>query len=217
MTRMTETDVAAHMQKLATQRKARVKSGIAKDLSAGYTLLQIAARHGVSEADVAAHMQKPATSCRAAQEALRAVKVSANTTPAPRVATRQHLLDDGLVQIVLPIPPSVNGMYAAAGRGQRRLTDKARAWKESAAITVRAAHIHLRPFTGAVAVEITITRADKRRNDIDNPLKCLLDALEQGGLLKDDAQIVELHVFKRAPNKLEPRAELRVTLAKEQS
>lgn len=147
----------------------------------------------------------------------RAVKVSANTTPAPRVARRRHLIDDALVQIALPIPPSVNGMYCAAGRGQRRLTPKARVWKAAAAITVRAAHTHTRPFTGAVAVEITITPGDKRRFDIDNRLKCLLDALEDGGLLKDDNQIVELHVFKRAPNKLELRAELRVTPAKEQS
>ena len=146
----------------------------------------------------------------------RAAQVSSNTAQAPRVARRRHLIDDALVQITLPIPPSVNGMYAAAGRGQRRLTPKARDWKAAAAITVRAAHTHPRPFTGAVAVEITITRADKRRSDIDNPCKCLLDALEDGGLLKDDAQIVELHVFKRAPNKLEPRAELRVTPAKEQ-
>lgn len=40
----------------------------------------------MSEADVAAHMQKLATKRRVAQEAPRAVKVSSNTTPAPRVA-----------------------------------------------------------------------------------------------------------------------------------
>lgn len=45
---------------------------------------------------------------------------------------------------------------------------------------------------GAVEVQITWTRPDKRRRDIDNISKVILDCLEKTKILKDDTQVYRL-------------------------
>jgi crossover junction endodeoxyribonuclease RusA len=37
---------------------------------------------------------------------------------------------------------------------------------------------------------------DRRKSDIDNRIKSLLDALVQAGLFNDDSQVDELHVYR---------------------
>ena len=44
-------------------------------------------------------------------------------------------------------------------------------------------------FTGAVAVFITFYTNNKRRWDIDNRVKALLDCLEKADIIQDDSQI----------------------------
>ena len=48
-------------------------------------------------------------------------------------------------------------------------------------------------------MEITIHPPDKRRRDIDNVQKALLDALQHGGAYGDDSQIVRLTIEKGDP------------------
>jgi Holliday junction resolvase RusA-like endonuclease len=56
----------------------------------------------------------------------------------------------------------------------------------------------VKPFEGDIAVEMHFHRADKRRCDVDNLQKLLLDACN-GILWKDDSQIVEIKaVLERA-------------------
>ena len=52
-------------------------------------------------------------------------------------------------------------------------------------------------LTGPLRVEIEVYPPDRRRRDIDNVQKALLDALEHGGAYRDDSQIVELTIEKR--------------------
>jgi len=42
---------------------------------------------------------------------------------------------------------------------------------------------------------------DRRRRDVDNCLKSLLDSLQHGGAYQDDSQIVRLSIEKRKPIK----------------
>ena len=57
----------------------------------------------------------------------------------------------------------------------------------------------VQPMPGALKMEVQLFPPDKRRRDVDNVLKSLLDALEHGGAYADDGQIVRLAVEKLAP------------------
>ena len=61
------------------------------------------------------------------------------------------------------------------------------------------AALHIRPLVGDLAVEVEAFPPDRRRRDIDNIQKALLDALEHGGAYADDSQIVRLTIEKRGP------------------
>lgn len=100
--------------------------------------------------------------------------------------------------IRLPWPPSVNHYWGH--RGSRRfLSPRARGWKKEATVLVRAARKVT--LSGPVAVALFLYPPDRRRRDLDNVVKAVLDALVSGGLLKDDSQVVELRVVKSLPRK----------------
>lgn len=84
--------------------------------------------------------------------------------------------------IVLPMPPSVNGLYRnVAGRG-RVPTGLYQRWKEAADAALwtqkRVA------FKGQV--HVTVTLEDKGRYDCDNKNKAVLDFLVRHGFIEDD-------------------------------
>jgi hypothetical protein len=56
----------------------------------------------------------------------------------------------------------------------------------------------VRPIAGRLAVTIDVHPPDRRRRDLDNALKALLDALQHGGAYHDDAQIDDLHIRRGA-------------------
>ena len=100
--------------------------------------------------------------------------------------------------IRLPWPPSVNHYWGH--RGSRRfLSPKVQMWRREATVLVRAARKII--FSGPVAVVLYLYPPDRRRRDLDNVVKAVLDALVLGGLLKDDSQVVELRVVKNSPQK----------------
>ena len=57
----------------------------------------------------------------------------------------------------------------------------------------------VRPMNGDLAVRIEVYPPDRRRRDIDNVQKALLDALQHGGAYHDDSQIVKLSTEKQTP------------------
>lgn len=54
------------------------------------------------------------------------------------------------------------------------------------------------PIPGPLAVDIELFPPDRRRRDIDNAIKSLLDAMQHGGADIDDSQIDDLHVRRGA-------------------
>lgn len=69
-------------------------------------------------------------------------------------------------------------------------------------------------FAGPVAVELRVFFPDRRRRDLDNATKSLLDGMQLGrrkgtALLADDDQVVDLHVTK-AVDRERPRVEVTV-------
>lgn len=96
-------------------------------------------------------------------------------------------------------PVSLNNAYFNRQHG-RTMTAEARLWKELVAWQARLAYKGL-PTKDRVGVSIYFKYADKRRRDIDNPAKLILDSLK-GIMYADDSQIDELHLYRR--KQLEP-------------
>ncbi|MBQ7262842.1 MAG: RusA family crossover junction endodeoxyribonuclease [Synergistaceae bacterium] len=99
------------------------------------------------------------------------------------------------------LPPTVNHLYRTSMHGVRYKTAGGKAWQTRTALALREARGGVPTYLGEVAVVILFVTPDKKRWDIDNRLKALLDCLQSSGALKDDRQIALLHVeraFRRA-------------------
>lgn len=99
--------------------------------------------------------------------------------------------------LTLPWPPSVNHLWRRSRRGVFK-TRTARdyeqlvwaAWQEAG---------RPRITDGDLAVTIVATPPDRRRRDLDNLVKAVLDALVRAGAMSDDSHVAELHVERRDP------------------
>lgn len=96
--------------------------------------------------------------------------------------------------ITLPWPPSVNRYYRNVD-GVTKISAEGRAYR-TAVVNLLAESRSAPPMAGAVGVDIEAFMPDKRRRDLDNLLKGLLDALTYSGLWLDDSQVVDLRIRK---------------------
>lgn len=107
------------------------------------------------------------------------------------------------IAAVLPLPPSVNHQYIRR-RDRVVLTAASRAYYDDVAFELRC---HAAPPPRAhFSVTIRMYFPDRRRRDLDNTLKLMLDAIAHA-LGFDDGNIDELHVY-RALDRQRPRAEV---------
>lgn len=100
---------------------------------------------------------------------------------------------DKSISLILPVPPSVNRYWRSGmvnSHVQVYLSDEAKAYKQTVQILTR----ELDPFTGPVALNLTVFRP-RKAGDLDNYLKALLDALK-GHVFIDDAQVVEINAYR---------------------
>lgn len=105
------------------------------------------------------------------------------------------------LQFALPWPPTEN-TYRRFVKGNPRplISDKGRRYKATVIGIIRASRYN-RELAGRLEVEIMLRPPDRRRRDIDNTLKALLDAMQAGGVYLDDSQIDSLHVQRCEPVK----------------
>jgi crossover junction endodeoxyribonuclease RusA len=66
-----------------------------------------------------------------------------------------------------------------------------------------------RPLEGRLSFTALLYPKDRRRRDVDNVLKSLLDSLAHAGTMHDDSQIKVLHVVMNEPDG-EARVEVRM-------
>jgi crossover junction endodeoxyribonuclease RusA len=100
-----------------------------------------------------------------------------------------------IVLYELPYPPTVNTYWRNLS-DRTLISRKGRLYrKEVAAILM----MHrARPMLGALVLWIKVYPPDRRKRDLDNILKALLDALQHGGAFENDNQIADLHVSRRS-------------------
>lgn len=98
-----------------------------------------------------------------------------------------------MIELTLPWPPTVNTYYRNFN-GRSIISKKGREYRVAVAeqVLVQRAAKHI---DHAVKVEIKAYRPDRRRRDLDNLLKALLDSMTHAGVMSDDALIEDLRVF----------------------
>jgi len=90
------------------------------------------------------------------------------------------------------------------------ISKEGREYKKTVAWLVRASRLS---FTNNERLEVcaTVYFRDKRRRDLDNIGKLLLDALQDGGMYKDDSQIDDLRYVRAGVDKSNPRVVVVIT------
>ena len=110
-----------------------------------------------------------------------------------------------MLKLKLPFPPSVNTYWRHVGN-RVLVSKKGRQYQATVSSLLNRKDIE--PHDGDLIVDIRLIPPDRRRRDVDNSLKALLDAMQFGGAYHDDAQIVRLTVEKHQPDPGDPRAEV---------
>ena len=98
-----------------------------------------------------------------------------------------------MIELELPYPPSVNHYYRHVGP-RTLISREGRRFRQRVCASL--ANVGDRRLQGPLHIEIEVYPPDRRRRDIDNVQKALLDALQHGGLYEDDSQIVKLDIEK---------------------
>ena len=96
----------------------------------------------------------------------------------------------------LPYPPSINHYWRRVGP-RTLISREGRRFRKNVMAILAAMQIE--PMSGALEVDVKVFPPDRRRRDVDNVQKALLDALEHGGAYTDDSQIVRLSIEKGEP------------------
>ena len=94
-----------------------------------------------------------------------------------------------MIEFELPYPPSVNHYYRRVGP-RTLISREGRRFRGE--VISALAHLGLKPMDGPLEVQIDVYPPDRRRRDLDNIQKSLLDAMEHGGVYHDDSQIKKL-------------------------
>lgn len=92
------------------------------------------------------------------------------------------------------LPPTANLLYRTSRIGIRYKTKEGKEWQKAAACIFSKNYKRPDPYTGDVNLQIVFFTENRRRWDIDNRVKALMDALMLGGVIKDDGQVKALHV-----------------------
>ena len=91
----------------------------------------------------------------------------------------------------LPYPPTVNTYWRANGN-RRFISAAGKKFREAAFKIIKAADVI--QIEGDCRVDVDLYLPDRRKRDIDNILKPILDILQLAGVIKDDCQVQELTV-----------------------
>ena len=111
-----------------------------------------------------------------------------------------------MLELRLPYPPTVNRAWRMVN-GRMLLSREGRLYRQRVQAILALAGV--RPLDGRLALAVDVTPPDRRRRDLDNVQKGLLDALGAGDAYGDDSQI-DLLITKRMPPATEGQAYVRI-------
>ena len=104
-----------------------------------------------------------------------------------------------MIELQLPFPPSVNSMWRTPRSGplagRTMLSEDGRRYRRAVADAVLVARAG-RQIRQRLAVTIEARMPDRRKRDLDNLPKAVLDGLTHAGVWLDDGQIDDLRVWR---------------------
>lgn len=95
-----------------------------------------------------------------------------------------------MITLTLPFPPSVNGYWRNIN-GRTLLSAKGRAYKKAVARLAQWNYA-AKQLESRLEVLVILHPPDRRKRDIDNSMKALLDSMQAAGVYLDDSQIDRL-------------------------
>lgn len=102
------------------------------------------------------------------------------------------------IELELPMPVSENRYRrVVAGCSHPVISHEGRKYHDHVRAIFRASGMV--PIPGEVRLRLEFYPPDRRRRDLDNLFKCLLDSLVAAGAIEDDALVVDLHALKLSP------------------
>lgn len=101
--------------------------------------------------------------------------------------------------LTLPYPPSANSYWRHPDKGPQAgkhlLSKNGRSYRLSVSLIVGAARARL-GLKDSLRMVVTAHMPDRRKRDLDNLLKGLLDALQHAGVYESDSQIDDLRIMR---------------------
>ena len=106
-----------------------------------------------------------------------------------------------IFEVTLPWPPSVNNYWRHKVTGRLAtvyVSAEGKAYRKAVNDLVMEAAMVQRYLKAAGSVRVVIEAfpPDRRKRDLDNILKSLLDALTHAGVWEDDSQIEDLRIYR---------------------
>lgn len=97
--------------------------------------------------------------------------------------------------LTLPWPPTVNTYWRNVA-GRTLISRRGREYREQVGWHVRAAKTAPWPDSARLCVDIEARAPDRRKRDIDNLNKAILDSLTAAGVWADDSQVDDLRIWR---------------------
>ena len=101
----------------------------------------------------------------------------------------------------LPWPPSINSYYGTTRTGRRFISGKGQSFRALVIEALREIPDLGETLDDRLQVWVECYPPDRRKRDLDNIKKALLDALQHAGVYLDDCQIDDLRSVRREVEK----------------
>ena len=105
------------------------------------------------------------------------------------------------MRIELPYPPTLNSCYPTNRSGRRTLSTKGREFRVEVQARILEQHGIINTLKGLIKVTLMLVPPDKRRRDLDNVIKPVLDGLVHAGVMEDDVQVKAIYAEMAEPRK----------------
>lgn len=150
---------------------------------------------GRTEAEIVSLSAKNRTARGPSQKAM--AKMEAEITAQlpvrkPKKAARKYVFERVYpdVDLMLPWPPSVNHYWQRNRNGGMHISAEGQKFRSDVIENCR----DYKGVKGRVSVKVFANPPDKRKRDLDNIFKALLDALGHAGMIEDDGLIDHLEI-----------------------
>ena len=112
------------------------------------------------------------------------------------MGTKRLAKKSGMVELILPWPPSINRYWRRRG-SQYFISKEGQDFRKNVILLCKETP-KIFDKNDKLFIDIKASPPDKRRRDIDNILKALMDSLQHAEVYHDDNQINKIHIERQS-------------------